>query len=129
MDRRGTIGLARVTRLIRGMVVDIDLNPVKGSETGKIRPCVIVTNDQYNARVPVIQVVPLTAWSEKTARIITNVEIFPTDSNGCNKRSVADCLQTRPVDRHERLVRIRGTLANVDLGKIDAALKIVFSLS
>ncbi len=54
MDRRGTIGLARVTRLVRGMVVDIDLNPVKGSETGKIRPCVIVTNNQYNTRAPVI---------------------------------------------------------------------------
>ncbi len=129
MDRRGTIGLARVTRLVRGMVVDVDLNPVKGSETGKIRPCVIVTNDQYNARVPVIQVVPLTAWSEKKARIITNVELFPTASNGCNKRSVADCLQTRPVDRHQRLVRLRGTLADIDMEKIDAALKIVFSLN
>lgn len=118
-----------MTRLVRGMVVDVDLNPVKGSETGKIRPCVIVTNDQYNARVPVIQVAPLTAWSEKKARIITNVEIFPTAANGCNKRSVADCLQTRPVDRHQRLVRIRGTLADADLEKIDAALKIVFSLN
>jgi len=28
-----------------GMVIDIDLNPVKGSETGKIRPCIVVTND------------------------------------------------------------------------------------
>ena len=54
-----------MTTLVRGMVVDINLNPVKGSETGKIRPCVIVTNNQYNARVPVIEVVPLTAWSEK----------------------------------------------------------------
>ena len=117
-----------MTKLIRGMVVEIDLNPVKGSETGKIRPCVIVTNNQYNARVPVIQVVPLTAWSEKKARIVTNVEISPTASNGCTKRSLADCLQTRPVDRHQRLVRVRGTIADIDLKNIDAALKLVFSL-
>ncbi len=129
MDQSGNIGLARMTKLVRGMVVDVNLNPVKGSETGKIRPCVIVTNNQYNARVPVIQVVPLTAWSEKKARIVTNVEIFPTASNGCTKRSVADCLQTRPVDRHERLVRVRGTLAAVDLKNIDSALKLVFSLN
>ena len=87
-----------------------------------------MTNNQYNARVPVIQVVPLTAWSEKKARIITNVEIHPTAANGCSKRSVADCLQTRPVDRNERLIRIRGKLADNDLGNIGAALKLVFSL-
>ena len=44
--------------LKRGMVIDANLDPAKGSETGKIRPCVIVTNDVYNERVPVIQVVP-----------------------------------------------------------------------
>ena len=117
-----------MTKLFRGMVADIDLNPVKGSETGKVRPCVIVTNDQYNARVPVIQVVPLTAWSAKKARIITNVEINPSARNGCTKRSVADCLQTRPIDRHNRLIRIRGTIAKDDLAKIDSALKLVFNL-
>jgi mRNA interferase MazF len=51
--------------LKKGMVVMVDLNPTKGSETGKIRPCVIVTNDVYNQRVPVIQVVPITEWNEK----------------------------------------------------------------
>jgi mRNA-degrading endonuclease toxin of MazEF toxin-antitoxin module len=54
-------------RLKRGMVIDVNLDPAKGSETGKIRPCVIVTNSTYNARVPVIQVVPLATWSEKKA--------------------------------------------------------------
>jgi mRNA interferase MazF len=48
-------------KLKRGMVVDVDLDPTKGSETGKIRPCVVVTNDVYNEKVPVIQVVPITA--------------------------------------------------------------------
>ncbi|MCH8961739.1 MAG: type II toxin-antitoxin system PemK/MazF family toxin [Bacteroidetes bacterium] len=54
----------------RGMVVDVNLDPTQGSETGKTRPCVIVTNDTYNARVPVIQVVPITAWSQKKGRIV-----------------------------------------------------------
>ncbi|MDA3897587.1 MAG: type II toxin-antitoxin system PemK/MazF family toxin [Desulfobacteraceae bacterium] len=30
------------------MVIDVNLEPTLGSETGKIRPCVIVTNDIYN---------------------------------------------------------------------------------
>ena len=128
MDRRGIIGVADVSRLTRGMVIDVNLNPTKGSETGKIRPCVIVTNNTYNARLPVIQVVPLTAWSEKKARIITNVEIMPSSRNGCTKKSVVDCLQTRPVDHRARLVGIRGELEDSDVAKINAALKIVFDL-
>ena len=45
--------MARMTTMERGMIIDIDLDPVQGSETGKVRPCVVVTNDVYNARVPV----------------------------------------------------------------------------
>ena len=112
----------------RGMVIDVNLDPSKGSETGKIRPCVIVTNNTYNARVPVIQVVPLTAWSVKKAGIITNVEIKRSSTNGLLKKSVADCLQTRPIDHRARLVRVRGNLEAGIIAKIDDALKIVFDL-
>lgn len=115
--------------LRRGMVIDVNLNPTKGSETGKIRPCVIVTNDTYNARVPVIQVVPLTAWSERKTRVITNVEIVPSARNGLTKKSVADCLQTRPIDHLTRLVKIRGELEDGDMIKIGDALKIVFDIT
>ena len=117
-----------MSRLRRGMVIDVNLDPTKGSETGKIRPCVIVTNNTYNARVPVIQVVPLTAWSARKARIITNVEIVPSSRNGLTKKSVADCLQTRPIDRRTRLVKVRGELEDEVMTKIDDALKIVFDL-
>jgi len=65
MDEGKHRGVAVMSVLKRGMVIDIDLDPTKGSETGKVRPCVIVTNDVYNERVPVIQVVPITAWSER----------------------------------------------------------------
>lgn len=110
------------------MVIDADLNPAKGSETGKIRPCVIVTNDTYNARVPVIQVVPLTAWSERKTRVVTNVEIVSSSRNGLTQKSAADCLQTRPIDHRIRLVRIRGELEDEDMVKIGDALRIVFDM-
>lgn len=114
--------------LKRGMIIDVNLNPTKGSETGKVRPCIIVTNDTYNERVPVIQVVPITDWSEKKARILTNVEIKPDEENGLTKRSIADCLQTRPIDYRMRMMKIRGQLGDFDLQKIDLALKRVFNL-
>lgn len=118
-----------MSMLRRGMVIAVNLNPTKGAETGKIRPCVIVTNNTYNARVPVIQVVPLTAWSERKTRIITNVEIVPSSRNGLTKKSVADCLQTRPIDHRTRLVSVRGELKDEDMVKIGDALKIVFDIA
>jgi mRNA interferase MazF len=112
----------------RGMVIDLNLDPSKGSETGKTRPCVVVTNDLYNERVPVIQVTPLTEWSEKKGRIVTNVEIEPSRSNGLTKKSLADCLQTRPVDYAARWVRLRGHLSEAEMSAIDEALRTVFGL-
>jgi mRNA interferase MazF len=97
-----------MTALKRGMVIDVNLDPTVGSETGKIRPCIIVTNDVYNERVPVIQVVPIAAWSAKKAKIATNVEINPARNSGLIRKSIADCLQTRPIEHRHRLVKIRG---------------------
>ncbi len=118
-----------MNKLKRGMIIDVNLDPTLGSETGKIRPCVIVTNDVYNERVPVIQVVPVTVWSGKKARITTNVEIHPSKSNGLSKKSIADCLQTRPINHSKRLVKIRGKLSSAKMHEIDRALKIVFELN
>ena len=117
-----------MTILKRGMVIDVDLNPTKGSETSRIRPCVIVTNNVYNERVPVIQVVPITEWNEKKAGIRTNVEIAPTQKNGLSKKSIADCLQTRPIDHRFRLLKVRGELHSEEMKRIDEALRLVFAL-
>jgi len=117
-----------MTTLKRGMVIDVNLDPIKGAEKGKVHPCIIVTNDAYNERVPVIQVVPITAWNEKKGRIITNVEILPRDGNGLSKKSIADCLQTRPIDHRFRLVKIRCELTFEEMDRINRALKIVFAL-
>ncbi|MBI4768674.1 MAG: type II toxin-antitoxin system PemK/MazF family toxin [Deltaproteobacteria bacterium] len=117
-----------MNRITRGLVIEINLDPSRGSETGKIRPCVVVTNNIYNERVPVIQVVPITTWNPKKAKIKTNVEINPSGSNGLSKKSIADCLQTRPVDYQARIKGVRGELESEIIEKIDQALKIVFDL-
>ncbi len=118
-----------MTTMKRGMIIDINLDSTLGSETGKIRPGVIVTNDVYNERVPVIQVVPITAWSAKKSKISTNVEIHPSKDNGLFKKSIADCLQTRPIDHRHRFVKVRGKLSSERLQEIDLSLRIVFDLN
>jgi mRNA interferase MazF len=79
--------MAEGIKLKRGLIIEVNLDPTRGSETGKIRPCIIVTNNTYNERVPIIQVVPITAWSEKKAKIRSNVEIEPSEANGLTKKS------------------------------------------
>jgi mRNA interferase MazF len=117
-----------MNNLQRGMIIDVNLDPTLGSETGKIRPCIIVTNNRYNQRVSVIQIVPITNWTEKKAKIKTNVEILPSSLNQLSKKSIADCLQTRPIDYQRRFVNYRGKLEEEMMIKIDQALKIVFAL-
>ena len=73
--------------------------------------------------------VPITEWSPRKAQIRTNVEIEPSARNGLSKKSVADCLQTRPIDHRVRLVKIRGELDQATLQALDQALKIVFALA
>jgi mRNA interferase MazF len=114
--------------LRRGLIINVDLEPTKGSETGKVRPCIVVTNDIYNARVPIIQVVPLTEWSLKKSKIKTNIEVLPSAVNGLSKKSIADCLQTRPIDYRDRPISIRGDLEPEVLVQVSYALKIVFDL-
>jgi mRNA interferase MazF len=90
-----------MTTIERGMILDINLEPVQGS---------------------------VTAWTEKKAQIKTNVILTPSPINGLDKKSVADCLQTRPIDYRLRLSKARGKLEQDDMRMIDHALKVVFSL-
>jgi mRNA interferase MazF len=115
--------------LKRGMIIDVDFGGSHpGTRTGNIRPCVVVTNNVYNEKVPVIQVVPITSWDSKKARIATNVELLPSTLTGLPDRAIADCLQTRPLAYRSRLVKIRGRVASSTMDAISRALKVVFEL-
>ena len=113
----------------RGQIIDVNLDPTKASETGKLRACIVVTNNIYDEKLPVVQVVPITEWNEKKSKVRTNIEIQPSVDNGLDKLSIADCLQTRPIDYKSRFVAFRGSLDSDTMQKIDQALKIVFALS
>lgn len=45
--------------LNRGDIVGINLNPKKGDEIGKVRPCIILSGDDENSILDTIIVVPL----------------------------------------------------------------------
>jgi len=45
--------------LNRGDIVGINLNPKKGDEVGKVRPCVVISNNDENRILDTIIVMPL----------------------------------------------------------------------
>ena len=76
-----------------------------------------------------IQIVPITKWSSTKSQTSTDVEIQPSQNNGLSKKSIADCLQTRPVDHQHRLIKIRGEISPSKVEEIDQSLRIVFELN
>ena len=55
--------MVRSTDVRRGQVYLVALNPTRGSEIQKTRPCVVVSPDELNAHMQTYTVAPLTAGS------------------------------------------------------------------
>ncbi len=80
----------------RGEIWRVDFEPVEGSETGKLRPAVVI-GDEKLARLDVRIVVPITGWNERYRQHPWMTEILPNKTNGLIKPSSADALQIRTV--------------------------------
>ena len=102
----------------RGDVFLVSLDPAKGGEIKKTRPCVIVSPDELNAHLRTYTVAPLTTGGHPYPfRVPCRVE-------GRSGYVVID--QIRTVDR-ERLVRRLGKLAPSTLGRVLAILQEMFT--
>jgi mRNA interferase MazF len=102
----------------RGDVFLVSLNPAKGGEIRKTRPCVIVSPDELNAYLRTFIVAPLTTGGHPYPfRVLCRFE-------GRAGYVVID--QIRTVDR-ERLVRRLGKLSPSTLGRVLAILQEMFT--
>ncbi len=103
----------------RGDVYRADLDPVKGSEQGGIRPVVIVQNDLGNLSSPTVIVAPLTSQQKRRSQK-THVAVLPPEG-GLKYPSQILCEQLRTLEK-TRLSRYLGTLEPDTLRQVDAAL-------
>lgn len=101
----------------RGEVFLVNLNPTRGSEIQKTRPCVIVSPDELNEYLRTLIVAPLTTGGQAYPFRV------PCRFGGRVGRIVLD--QIRTVDR-ERLVRRLGQLPPATLGRALAVLQEMF---
>lgn len=104
-----------------GDIYEVKLDPVIGSETGKSRPALVVSNDTNNEYSATITVLPITG---QVARKAYPFEVLiPKDVAGLSMDSRVKTNQIRTVDK-SRLVSFRGSVPSQYFPQIEKALKI-----
>lgn len=96
----------------------ISLDPTKGSEIRKTRPCVIISPDEMNKYIRTINIAPLTSTIKSYPTRIT------TTFQGKKGQIVLD--QIRTVDK-SRLIKKLGSISSSAEGKVLSVLKEMFS--
>ena len=104
----------------RGDVYWVNLDPTKGSEINKKRPCVIVSATPINRARNTVVVVPLSTSARVRPPIVIHVDCL-------GKQVAAVCDQIRTVDK-SRLVNLVGSLATKDINHLDDSLRQVLAL-
>ena len=87
------------------------LNPVRGSEQSGRRPVLVVSREEINQLLPVVNTVPLTS-RKPGRRIYPNEALVPSGTACLRVDSIALCYQVRTVDKG-RLERQLGEVADM----------------
>ena len=104
----------------------VNLNPTKGAETKKARPCIIVSNDDIGV-LPLKVVIPLIGHKESHNGKSWLVPIVPTSENGLEKTSTADALNIRSVSDVCMLKKI-GSINDETYVQLVRAMKVVLNM-
>ncbi len=101
-------------KIFRGEVYYVDLEPTKGSEMQKNRPCVVVSNNAINFNASVIVICPITDSYGKNSPIHI---LIPEKEGGLIKPSIVHCGQVRAIDK-SRLGNKSGDLSEETMNEV-----------
>jgi mRNA interferase MazF len=110
----------------RGDILLINLEPVKGSEQGRVRPCLVVQSDLFNKYSPTTIIVPIT--SHLPDKNYPQTIIINKKETGLKKDSSFLCNQLRTISTKERAISRIGKLNLGTMKKVDEAIKISLGL-
>lgn len=103
-----------------------DLNPRIGTETGKIRPVVIVQTNLINSTHPSTIICPITSQVVPLSNIL-RVHLIPNKTNGLEKKSDIMIDQVRAID-NQRLLKKIGLIDASSSFKLRENLKVIMDL-
>ena len=112
-------------RIERGDIFLVNLEPISGSEQGRIRPGIVIQNNILNKLSPLIIIVPLTS-KIYTKTFPTNVFISKEESR-LKRDSTVLTNQIRAIDK-SRIIKKLGHLDESIVKEVDLALKISLDL-
>ena len=104
-----------------GDIYEVNLDPVVGSETGKRRPALVVSNDINNEFSQTVTVLPITG--QPAGKHYPFEVLVPKGVAGLMADSRIKANQVRTVDKR-RLVSFRGALPLQYLPQVEKALRI-----
>ena len=90
-----------------------NLDPVVGSEQGKTRPVLVLSDTKLNQILPVVNVLPITS-RKRNRRIYPNEARIPAETAGLDVESIVLCYQIRTLDK-QRLIKRLGVLGETTL--------------
>lgn len=127
--RLGSKHQRRARLMRRGEIHLVDLDPVRGAESDKRRPAVIVSNDGANGTAQrlgrgVVTVVPVTSNVE---RVYPFQVLLPAAGTGLQRDSKAQAEQVRSV-AVERIGARLGALTPAQVADLDEALRLHLAL-
>jgi mRNA interferase MazF len=104
-------------------IVLVELDPTRGSEIQKTRPCVIVSPDIINQNSNTIIVSAITHYDEKKATSFFFVPVSANETTGLTKESLINTLQIRTIDK-TRILKKMGKIPKKMESSLDYALKL-----
>ncbi len=112
--------------LSRGDVVLVNLNPARGAEKKKIRPCLIIQNNTGNRFSPLTIIAVITSQKKIDKKYPTDVWVDKGEG-GLDYPSVIQCDQIRTIDKN-RIIDKLGYLDTSRVEEVNGALKISLDL-
>lgn len=105
----------------RGDIYWVNLDPTRGSEINKLRPCVIVSATPINKARRTVVIAPLSTSAKPKPPLVIPIHCL-------DKAAVIVCDQIRAIDK-SRLVKFSNeTISNKDLQTLEDSLRQVLSL-
>ena len=89
-----------------------NLDPIIGSEQGKTRPVLVISEEEINQILPVVNVLPITS-RKPGMRIYPNEVLIPAEIGGLYKKSIVLCYQIRTLDKR-RMIRGIGEIRDLE---------------
>jgi len=82
----------------RWRIFTVNLDPVVGSEQGRARPVLVISDEETNQLLPVVTALPITS-RKAGRRVYPNEVLLTAGAGGLRQESLVLCYQIRVLDK------------------------------